>query len=102
MARRKAGNLAEILLWRELKNKKFLGFDFTRQATIGNFIVDFLCEAKKVIIEVDGSSHIGREDYDRGRDEYLWGAGYNVIRVSAENVKFNMEYVLRDIGKAMK
>ena len=38
---RKAGNLAEVLLWNQLKNRQFMGFDFDRQKIIGNYIVDF-------------------------------------------------------------
>ncbi len=39
---RKAGNLAEVLFWKQFKNKKELGFDIDRQVIIGNYIVDFL------------------------------------------------------------
>jgi very-short-patch-repair endonuclease len=38
---RKSGNLSEVLLWQQIKNKKFKGYDFDRQKIIGNFIVDF-------------------------------------------------------------
>ena len=40
---RKAGNLCEALMWRQLRNKNFKGYDFDRQKIIGNFIVDFFC-----------------------------------------------------------
>ena len=54
---RKAGNLAEALLWKELKSKKFHNLDFYRQKIIGNYIVDFLNANYGIVIEIDGGSH---------------------------------------------
>ena len=56
-ALRKAGFLHEALLWNQLKSKNFNGLDFDRQKIIGNYIVDFYCVDKAVVIEVDGGSH---------------------------------------------
>jgi hypothetical protein len=56
-ALRKAGMFHEVLLWKELKTNKLNGLDFDRQKIIGNYIVDFYCAEKAVVIEVDGSSH---------------------------------------------
>ena len=92
---RKDRNLSEALLWRELKNRQMLGLNFDRQKVIGNFIADFACEDKRIIIEVDGTSHIGREEYDRERDEYLTGAGFRVIRISTDDVKYNLDLTLQ-------
>ena len=41
-ALRRAGNLAEVLLWNQLKSRQVLGLDFDRQKIIGNYIVDFI------------------------------------------------------------
>jgi len=41
---RKAGNLAEIIFWKQVRNKQFLGLDFDRQKIVGNYIVDFYCK----------------------------------------------------------
>jgi len=49
-ALRRAGNISEVLLWNELKNKQFSGIDFDRQKIIGNFIVDFYCAEKQIVI----------------------------------------------------
>jgi len=51
------GNLSEVLLCQEIKNDRFLGLDFDRQKIIGNYIVDFYCAEKQVVVEIDGSSH---------------------------------------------
>ena len=81
-------------MWRQLQNKKFLGLQFDKQKVIGNFIADFCCESKKIIIEVDGESHANREEYDAERDAYLQGASFTVLRVSTADVKYNMDGVL--------
>ena len=88
---RKAGNLSEVLIWKELRKQKFKGFDFDRQKIIGNYIVDFYCIDCCVVIEIDGSSHNEKEEYDRERDGYLEKLGLSVIHISAVDVlnKFN-------------
>lgn len=48
--------LSEVLLWNELKGKQ-LGFQFSRQIPIHNFIVDFYCKDLILALEIDGSSH---------------------------------------------
>lgn len=67
---RKAGVLSEVLLWQELKARKFLDLDFDRQKIIGNYIVDFFCDALQLVIELDGSSHNDKYEYD-GMMKYL-------------------------------
>jgi very-short-patch-repair endonuclease len=91
---RKTGMLHEALLWNQLKRKNFQGLDFDRQKIIGNYIVDFFCAEKGVVIEADGVSHQDREDYDARRDDYLKSLGLTVIRISAKDILQNMEGVL--------
>lgn len=93
-ALRKAGILHEALLWLELKSKKLDALDFDRQKIIGNYIVDFYCAEKFVVIEVDGSSHDGKQDEDAERDRYLEDLGLRVIRLLAKDVLQNMEGVV--------
>ncbi len=91
---RKAGNLAEVLLWNHLKNGQFKGYDFDRQKIIGNYIVDFFCTNCNVVIELDGVSHIGKEVYDRERDLYLESWGLTVIHIDDYHVKNNIGQVM--------
>ena len=93
-ALRKAGMLHEVLLWNQLKRKQFKGLDFDRQKIIGNYIVDYFCAEKSVIIEADGASHQGREEYDAQRDAYLQGLGLVVIHIAVRDIFHNMEGVL--------
>ena len=49
--------LCEAILWKELKQKQMMGFDFDWQRPIDNYIVDFYCKDLMLAIEVDGASH---------------------------------------------
>jgi very-short-patch-repair endonuclease len=91
---RRAGNLAEVLLWNQLKRKKFQGLDFDRQKIIGNYIVDFYCAEKAVVIEVDGSSHDHKAEYDADRDAFLMGLDLTVIHLRDSDVKQNLPNVM--------
>lgn len=93
-ALRKAGILHEALLWLELKNAKINGLDFDRQKIIGNYIVDFYCAEKAVVIEVDGSSHDSKQLEDAQRDDYLHSLGLTVIRLLAKDVLRDLEGVV--------
>jgi len=91
---RKAGILHEALFWNQIKSAKLNGLDFDRQKIIGNYIVDFYCAEKNAVIELDGSSHVGREDYDKQRDDFLISLGLTVIHIGVADVLNNMEGVL--------
>jgi very-short-patch-repair endonuclease len=94
-ALRKAGNLAEVLLWQQLKNNKLLGLDFDRQKIIGNYIVDFYCASEDLVIEVDGSSHDNKEEYDAQRDAFLEGLNLKVIHITDRDVKTKLDEVMQ-------
>ena len=91
---RKAGNVAEALLWFELKNGKLLGLDFDRQKIIGHYIADFYCAEKNVVIEIDGGIHNHTKEYDAIRNAFLEGSGLTVIHLSDTDVKKKMQDVL--------
>lgn len=59
----------------------YLGCDVKPQQVVLGYIVDFLDRANKVVIEVDGTSHQGREDYDAERDAIMRADGYRVIHI---------------------
>jgi very-short-patch-repair endonuclease len=70
---------AESRLWTMLGGSRLGGLKFRRQAVIGSFIVDFLCPALALIVEVDGDSH-DDPDRDARRDRQLSQQGYCVLR----------------------
>lgn len=69
------------------------GYQFMRQKPIGNYIVDFFCSKLKLIIEIDGDSHIGKENYDQERQVELEALGLSFLRFSDLDVKQNMDGV---------
>ncbi|MDI1307924.1 MAG: DUF559 domain-containing protein [Methylotenera sp.] len=91
---RKAGNLSEVLFWNAVKNKQLDDLDFDRQRVIGNYIVDFYCHEYSVVVEIDGSSHDDKQEYDAERDAYLRGLGLNVLHVQDIEVKKNLSGVI--------
>jgi len=86
---RKNMTLSEILLWKLLRRKQLLGYDFHRQKPIGKYIVDFYCPVLKLVIEIDGDSHGGKEEEDRIRQQELESMGLSVIRFWDSEVKKN-------------
>jgi very-short-patch-repair endonuclease len=96
---RRAGNLSEVLLWNQLKNEQFMCLDFDRQKIVGNYIVDFYCAEKQAVIEVDGSSHDDKADYDAQRDAFLTGLGLQVIHIADSDIKRNLAGVLEFLAQ---
>ena len=91
---RKKGNLAEVLLWKQLQKRQFEDMLFHRETTIHNFMVDFCCEKSKIIIEVDGSSHDNKKEHDADRTAILNGYGFHVIRVTDKDILHDMDRTL--------
>ncbi len=92
---RNKSTLSEVLMWNQLKGKKVRGYQFTRQKPVGHYIVDFFCFKLRLVIEIDGDSHFGREQSDSERTVYLESLGLTVLRFIDSDVKKNMEGVLR-------
>jgi len=89
---------AEQLLCDEVRSRRFNGLKFRRQAPLGPYIVDFLCVEKRLVIELDGKSHEGRESYDERRTAYLAEHGLLVLRFPNDDVENDTEDVLRRIA----
>ncbi|WP_419251741.1 endonuclease domain-containing protein [Caulobacter sp. ErkDOM-YI] len=77
---RRNQTLAEKTLWTLVRNRRLGGFRFLRQVAIDRYFADFVCEATKVIVELDGAVHEGREDYHERRTQTLELYGYVVLR----------------------
>ena len=90
---------AEAAIWYNLRAKRFFGLKFKRQVLIGEYIVDFLCPEKMVIIEIDGGQHNENINIiqDNTRTTYLKTQGYTVLRYWNNDVLNNIESVLEDI-----
>ena len=99
-ARKNKNNLtpAEEMLWNQLR-KNDMGVKFRRQHIIGDYIVDFVCLKKWLVIEVDGKYHdtTEQQESDDIRTEYLAGLGFSVIRFTNEEILNDMDAVLKVI-----
>ena len=95
---RKNMTLAESFLWQNLRNNA-LGHKFLRQHVIGDYIVDFACLQKMLVIEVDGEYHSTDEQkaLEDLRTEYLNKIGFSVIRFTNEQVVNHIDDVLAHI-----
>ena len=77
---------SEWRLWNKLRGRQLDGWKFRRQAPIGPFVVDFVCFAARLVVELDGSSHDDvKFDYDERRQAWLESQGFRVLRLSADN-----------------
>ncbi len=94
---RKTSTDAEKVLWRHLRRKQLVGFKFRRQQPVDNFVVDFVCFEKRIIIEVDGGQHSAERDFER--DSYLIKYGFKVLRFWSNDVLKNIEGVSEEIMK---
>ncbi len=88
------------MLWHEVRANR-LGVKFRRQVPIGPFIPDFVCFAKPLIVEVDGESHDDWER-DRRRDKWFIDRGWFVLRLSGDDVRNDMDWVLDVILLALR
>ena len=87
----------ERILWRHLRAKQMEGYKFRRQEPIGNYIVDFVCQEARIIIEVDGGQHSVEQKKDFERDRWLKEQGYRVLRFWNNEVLTNIDGVLEVI-----
>ena len=90
---RHESTVPERILWGLLRNQRLAGKKFRRQQTIGPFIVDFYCDEMKLVIEVDGESHTGRQEEDRQRQAFLECNGLSVVRFTNDQVLNELEGV---------
>lgn len=91
----------EKILWSKLQKRALDGYKFRRQCSIERYVVDFYCPKAKLVVELDGNSHIGEEAcvYDRIRDRYLHELGLIVLRFKNQDVRENLSAVLREIRR---
>jgi type I restriction enzyme M protein len=99
---RKKATPAETLLWELLRDRRFLGLKFRRQHQIGSYVVDFYCDEKKLVVELDGPVHDtpARRTIDHKRDAYLRSLGLTVIRISNQKLLEQTEEALAEIASA--
>ena len=94
---------SEQILWSRLRKKQLQSIQFYRQKPIGTYIVDFYAPKAKLVVEVDGSQHLGLEhgQNDAERDAYLTSEGLRVLRFSNMQVSEELDAVLEVVFRAL-
>jgi len=87
----------ERRLWSRLRDRQLGGHKFRRQHEIGRYVVDFCCAEARLVVELDGDSHVEQSERDRSRTEWLRQQGYLVVRFTNREVMSNLEGVLEAI-----
>ena len=95
---------SERALWSHLRNKQVLGIQFYRQKPLGDYIVDFFAPRAKLVVEVDGSQHLGGNhvEKDRIRDGYLASLGLKVLRFHSREVMEESDAVVEAIFRVIE
>ncbi|MCO6456736.1 MAG: endonuclease domain-containing protein [Pirellulaceae bacterium] len=94
---------AERCLWYFLRAEK-LGVKFRRQAAIGAYIVDFVCFAHRLIVELDGPQHLepAEQQHDAQRTQWLAGRGFRVLRFRNQELDEDIQQVVARIRLALE
>ena len=94
---RRTSTEAEARLWWNLRAARLRGFKFRRQQPLGDYIVDFVCFERRLIVEVDGSQHLENIGRDDARTKWFELQGFTVIRFWNDAVLSKPNRVLDEI-----
>ena len=96
---RKSQTKEELIFWAQVKARRFHGYKFRRQYSIGNYIVDFHCPELHLVVEIDGGQHYEeeRKKYDLERTSYFEDLGIRVKRYTNIEIKANITGVMEDL-----
>ena len=92
----------EKILWYRLRGRQIGGYKFRRQHQIENFIADFACPERMLIVEIDGGQHNDQAQRDSTRTATLASMGYRVLRFWNNEVAEDIEAVLEVIRLALE
>ncbi len=92
---------AEIRLWHRLRGRQLAGCKFRRQHVFLDYVLDFVCLERRLIIEIDGGQHLENER-DHVRDRRLREAGFDVLRFWNHQVLQEIDTVAEAIWRALQ
>ena len=101
-AMRKAMSPPEARLWVALRLLRKAGYQFRRQHPLRSYFLDFVCLNRRIIVEVDGSSHEGRGGWDATRDAAMARLGFKTLRIPAIDVRDRLGDVVDWIVRELK
>ena len=84
---RNNSTLSEVLLWNQLKARKWEGTSSCGKSQLANTLLIFFADKLKLVIEVDGESHMDKIEEDKIRQKRLEGLGLTFLRFSDLDVK---------------
>jgi len=89
----------EKILWERIRRNQVLGIRFYRQKPLNGYIVDFYAPKINLIIELDGSQHLEKDNikYDLIRSKILSAQGIVVKRFSNNQIRNKLNLVLKEI-----
>ena len=92
------------MLWSRLKQLRERGFRFRRQAPFRGYFLDFVCYARRMVIEVDGGQHADdrQSEHDFVRNRVLERHGFRVMRFWAGEVRRDLRSVVERIVAALE
>lgn len=95
---------AEVILWSRLRPLRARGFHFRRQAPFRGYFLDFICNTRRLVIEVDGGQHgeSTQAEHDSVRDSVLRRQGYRTLRFWASDVRHDPDFVMDQIIVALE
>jgi len=99
---RKDATKTEKIMWELLRRRKFTGLKFRRQHVIEGFVLDFYCHELRLGIEIDGSIHAKRKDYDQIRQEIIESEGITIIRFTNKEILKNKKLVLEKLKRLIE
>jgi len=91
---------AEQALWRRLRGSQIESCKFRRQHPFLDYVLDFVCLERRLVVEVDGGQH-AESARDEVRDRQLAEAGLTVLRFWNNQVLGEIEAVLEVIRQAL-
>ena len=92
---------AEIRLWQRLRGRQVAGCKFRRQHPFMNYVLDFVCLERRLVVEVDGGQH-SESERDQLRDGRLQEAGFQVLRFWNNQVLQDIDSVVEVIWAALQ
>jgi very-short-patch-repair endonuclease len=90
-------------LWAVLRNRGLDDHKFRQQQRFGPYYCDFVCHDRRLVVEIDGDTHVGdaAEASDARGDAYIAQEGYRVTRFTNDEVMNNLDGVADAIRLAL-
>lgn len=94
----------EVWLWGRLKRLHAQGYHFRRQRPFRDYVLDFVCFDRRLVVELDGGHHSQRAqaEHDGLRDAILTREGFRVMRFWNSEVRTNIDGVMHSIMEALE